>query len=229
MFRKILGLVSIMFLATLVSWADNWNKKTILTVKEVIQVPGAVLQPGTYVMKLVDSLADRHIVRITNEREDEVITTILAIPNYRLKPTDKSQFQFWETPAGNPRVMRAWFYPGDNFGQEFAYPKGLSTTIAAYTETSVPYTSATKEVELPKAPVILMDKSGVERPLEARVYTPPTPAAAAAPATPPAPVLVAQADKTTLPATASPIPALGLLGFFAIVIGLALRRAVPAR
>jgi hypothetical protein len=228
MFRKILGLVSIMFLATLVSWADSWDKRTVLTVKESIQVPGAVLQPGTYVMKLVSSLADRHIVRISNEREDEVITTILAIPNYRLKPTDKSQFTFWETPAGNPRALRAWFYPGDNFGQEFAYPKGLSEKIAAYSEVSVPYTSATKDIELPNAPVVMMDKSGTERPLEARVYTPiPEPPAAAAP--PQTPTLVAQAETTSLPATASPIPALALLGFLASVTGLALRRAVTTR
>jgi hypothetical protein len=179
-------------------------------------------------MKLVSSLADRHIVRISNEREDEVITTILAIPNYRLKPTDKSQFTFWETPAGNPRALRAWFYPGDNFGQEFAYPKGLSAKIAEFTDTSVPYTAATKEIELPNAPVVLMDKSGTERPLEAKVYTPvPEPPAAAA--APPTPTLVAQAETASLPATASPIPALGRLGFFATVTGLALRRAVTAR
>ena len=34
--------------------------------------------------------------------EKTVITTILAIPNYRLQPTGKSVFQFWETPAGEP-------------------------------------------------------------------------------------------------------------------------------
>jgi hypothetical protein len=88
--------------------------------------------------KPVDSLADRHIVRITNQREDEVITTFLAIPNYRLKPTGDSAFQFWEAPFGNPKALRAWFYPGDNFGQEFAYPSGLSAKISAYAAEPVP-------------------------------------------------------------------------------------------
>src|SRR5258708_24527717 len=85
---------------------------------------------GTYVFKLADSLSDRHIVQIFNADETQIIATILAIPNYRLKPTGKSDFRFWETPAGNPRAMRAWFYPGDNFGQEFAYPKMTSIEIA---------------------------------------------------------------------------------------------------
>jgi hypothetical protein len=236
MLRKFFGLVILAATVALVGWADNWNKKTVLTVNEAIQVPGTILQPGTYVMKLVESLSDRHIVRIMNKEEDEVITTILAIPNYRLQPTGTSQFEFWETPAGNPRALRAWFYPGDNFGQEFAYPKGLSTKIAEYTQVSVPTTSTTKEVELPTAPVTEVDKSGTEKPLEAKVYTPhPAEPVAAAPAAPeptpePAPVAaIQQADRPALPETASSVPALGLAALLAIAAGFGLRRLGSAR
>jgi hypothetical protein len=224
MLRKILGLAALIAAASLTGWADDWNKKTILTVKEPIQVPGAILQPGVYVLKLVDSLSDRHIVRIMNEREDEVITTTLAIPNYRLQPTGKSQFDFWEVPAGNPRALRAWFYPGDNFGQEFAYPKGLSAKIAEYSEQSVPTTSATKEVEMATAPVMEVTKSGVEIPLEAKVYTAPAPEPVAA--LEPAPV---QADRAELPATASNLPAIALAALFAIAAGFGLRRLTTVR
>src|SRR5271166_5814497 len=102
--------------------ADEWNKKTIMTVNESIQVPNKVLPPGKYVIKLLDSQSDRHIVQIFNADETHLETTILAIPNYRLQPTRKTVFTFWETPPGQPKALRAWFYPGDNFGQEFAYP-----------------------------------------------------------------------------------------------------------
>jgi hypothetical protein len=112
--------------------ADEWNKKTILTVNESISVPNKVLPPGKYVMKLMDSQSNRHIVQIFDGDETHLITTILAIPNYRLEPTGKTQFQFWETPPGQPKALRAWFYPGDNFGQEFAYPKTEATNIASY-------------------------------------------------------------------------------------------------
>jgi hypothetical protein len=78
---------------SLVAVGDTWNKKTILTVNETSQVPGAVLPPGKYVIKLLDSLSDRRIVCITNESENKVLTTILAIPNYRLQPTGETQFQ----------------------------------------------------------------------------------------------------------------------------------------
>ena len=111
--------------------ADEWNKRTILTVNEPIQVPNATLQPGKYVMKLLDSPSNRHIVQIYDGGEQHLITTVLAIPNYRLQPTGSTQFGFWETPAGQPKALRSWFYPGDNFGQEFAYPKNQATQIAA--------------------------------------------------------------------------------------------------
>src|ERR1700685_1991910 len=122
--------------------ADEWNKKTVMTVSEPIQVPNKVLPAGTYVIKLLDSPSDRHIVQIFNADETQLQTTILAIPNYRIQPTGKTVFSFWETPPGQPKALRAWFYPGDNFGQEFAYPKTEATNIASYAKTEVPTTYA---------------------------------------------------------------------------------------
>jgi hypothetical protein len=220
MLKKALTLVAFVSMFALLAWADAWDKKTVLTVKEPIQVPGAVLQPGTYVIKLVDSLADRHIVRIMNQREDEVITTFLAIPNYRLKQTGDSAFQFWETPAGNPKALRAWFYPGDNFGQEVAYPSGLSARIAQYATEPVPSVNTIKEAEFPTAPLTTAEKPVVVVAEVAKPAPPPPPPMAAAPEAP----TPQQADRKELPATASPLPALALAGFLTLAAGLALRR-----
>jgi len=110
--------------------ADLWDKKTNITVGEAMTVPNATLQPGSYVVRLADIGSSRHIVQFLDKDEKHVITTILAIPNERLRPTGKSVFAFWEVPAGQPKALRAWFYPGDNFGQEFAYPKDEATRIS---------------------------------------------------------------------------------------------------
>ncbi|MFN7922231.1 MAG: hypothetical protein U0Q16_19160 [Bryobacteraceae bacterium] len=228
------SLLSAGLLAGSICFADQWDKKTVLQVSETVQVPGAVLGPGKYVVKLVESLSNRHIVQITNERGNHVFTTILAIPNYRLKPTDKSAFQWWEVPRGNPPAIRAWFYPGDNFGQEFAYPKGLSAKIAETAHVPVPATTATTPAEMKTAPVTTIEPSGVEKPLsfeayrapaptepvlsaEARPAPEPVPTAAPAPAVPPA------APAKELPATASPYTAYGLAGVIALAAGLAVR------
>src|SRR5512147_321917 len=69
------------------SRADSWNKKTIITVNQPISVAGTVLQPGKYVMKLLDSPSNRHIVQIFNEDESRLEATINAMPNYRIRPS----------------------------------------------------------------------------------------------------------------------------------------------
>src|SRR3954452_20365882 len=153
--------------------ADEWNKKTYLTVNEPVSVPGKVLQPGRYVMRLLDSPANRHVVQIFNEREDQLQTTVLAIPNYRLQPTGNTEFQWWETPAGQPKAMRAWFYPGDNFGQEFAYPKNEAVQIATANNSNVPTTYAQTESELTTARVGTVDKAGTEMELDRQTYNTP--------------------------------------------------------
>ena len=98
--------------------ADEWNRKTVITFSGPVEIPGVhltgwgVLPAGTYVFKILDSQSDRHIVQIFNKDETEIYATILAIPNYRLRATDKTVITFRERPAGEPEALRAWFYPG---------------------------------------------------------------------------------------------------------------------
>jgi outer membrane biosynthesis protein TonB len=172
-------------------WADQWNKKTIVTIKENLQIPGAVLTPGTYVFKLVDSQSNRHIVRVMNEDESKVIATILAIPNYRLQPTGDTEFGFWEMPKGAPPAVRAWFYPGDNFGQEFAYPKVEATQIASVT--------TVKE----EVPVVTEE----QRTVIAETPPPPPPVEQPAPAPEPAPQVAQAPEPAPAPPAAEPEPA----------------------
>jgi len=101
--------------------ADESDKKTIITVNEPIQVPGKVLPAGTYVLKLLDS-NDRTLVAIYNADGRHLITTILGIPDYRTETPSEAILQLEERPEGQPEALKAWFYPGDNFGVEFVYP-----------------------------------------------------------------------------------------------------------
>ena len=111
--------------------ADDFDKKTTITTNEAMQLPNSMLQPGTYVVKLQRTPdVNRNAVQIF-DKDENLITTVIAIPNLRLRPTGKSVFAFWEVPAGQPRALRAWFYPGEEFGQEFAYPKDEASRIIA--------------------------------------------------------------------------------------------------
>jgi len=207
--------------------ADEWNKKTILTVGEPIQVPGATLEPGKYVMKLMDSQSNRHIVQIFNGDENHIITTILAIPNYRLQPTGKTVLSFWETPPGQPKALRAWFYPGDNFGQEFAYPKPAAVSIAQYTKTAVPTTAAENESQYNSAAVTETNQKGEQEPLS-EAYNPPArqePAEMAQNTPPPAPAVPEPENEAnrSLPKTASPYPLIALAGILSLGLFATLR------
>ena len=86
--------------------ADAFDRKTVVTFAYPVETPGVhlpgwdVLPAGTYVFKILDSAANRHIVQIFDEKETTVYATILAIPNYRLKSTDETVITFSERPAG---------------------------------------------------------------------------------------------------------------------------------
>jgi hypothetical protein len=229
------GCISIALAPT--AQADSWNKKTILTVGESIQMPSCctsdhtvTLPPGKYVMVLMDSMSDRHIVRVFAEDEKTVITTVLAIPNYRLQPTGDTVLQYWEVPAGQPKELRAWFYPGDNFGQEFAYHKNTAAQIAAFAKTPVPAiamdTTAVEDLKI--APLVAVDESG--KTTELAATTPPAPeAVTVAQAVAPEPtvqvepvqqqtVVAEPAPMQTLPQTASELPLLGLAGLVLLAV-----------
>lgn len=209
--------------------ASDYDNRTEVTFNEPVMIAGVpvvTLEPGHYVIRLMNHDHNRNIVQIFNAREDHLFTTVLAIPNYRLFPKDKTTFSFWETPQGNPTALKAWFSAGDRWGQEFVYPKGLAATVAANTGERVLSTPAETVAELDTAPVTQVTKSGEEQPLE-EAYTAPEPVAAA-PEPAPAPVEVAVAEPAPepepLPATGSPFFAIGLVGLMAAAAGLTLRR-----
>jgi hypothetical protein len=119
--------------------ADEWNKKTIVTFSHPVEIPGGKILPaGRYVFKLLDLPSDRNIVQIFNEDQTHLYANIVAIPNYRLQPTDETVITFRARVPGAPEAIRAWFYPGANSGQEFVYPKTRAVWLAKQTKKPVP-------------------------------------------------------------------------------------------
>ena len=176
--------------------ADPWNKKTYITTSRAIEVPGAVLPPGKYVFKLLDSSANRHIVQIMNDRENHVYATNLAIPAQRMEPADKTVLTFYEMPGGGPEPVHKWFYPGDTFGQEFAYPKKRALEISRATGQNVsvlaelnPRTAESTRIEEPApAPVASSVNTSANNENTADRMVADSEATAVAPSPEPAPV-----------------------------------------
>ena len=99
--------------------ADEWNKKTLFTFHDPVEVSGVIFQPGEYVFQLLDSQSDRHIVQIFDKDETYLYATIMAIPDYRVSATDKTVVTFREASSNSPQPLDEWFYPGDSLGLEF--------------------------------------------------------------------------------------------------------------
>lgn len=197
--------------------ADAWDKMTYVTIHEKIIVGNQVLEPDTYVWKLLDSQADRHVVQIFNKDQNHIYETILAIPNTRLQPTGDSRFAFWETPPGVPKAVRAWFYPGDNFGQEFKYPKKLVAQLASAMPVAIP--TSYREPEPVPAPTPAAEPAPQPRPAPVAAEPTPEPTPEPAPqATPQATDQAATPAAQSLPKTATNTPLIGLLGLMSLSI-----------
>jgi len=209
--------------------ADDYNKKTTITFSGPVEIPGVhmkgwgILPAGTYVFKLLNSPQDRHIVQILSKDELTVYATILAIPDYRLKPTDKTVMTFNEGVKGQPEALRAWFYPGAQWGDQFVYPKARAVELAQVTK--VPVLAVTTEVfaeaekpaesaivvQLQQAPIVAIQPTGEQVEIAQVVQAPPAQAA---------PALVAV---NKLPDTASSMPLIALFGLLALGGALTIR------
>ncbi len=220
---------------------DNLREKaTKVTVTEPMQVPGMVLSPGEYVFRLNDSNSNRHIVHIFNKDETTLVTTVLAIPNVRLKPTDTGIMTYEERPIGQPVALEAWFYSGDTLGQQFVYPKAKAEELSRLNQVEVPSTGTEQAYSgrVEETPVAAQDGSTssqalAQAPATSQYGTTTTAALARQEAGPanltPAPARQdvnsdASPDRSSqLPDTASLLPLVGLLGSLLIGVNLLLR------
>jgi len=212
-FKALISLFAVTLLAATVlpsAQADTWNKKTVVTFSQAVEVPGRILPAGTYTFQLLDSQSDRHIVQIFNADGSQIIATILAINNYRLQPTGDTVMKFSERPGDSPEALRAWFYPGDNFGQEFVYPKPRAIVLAQTAKVIVPAVAADTidDSVIKTIPIVAVTPDLKEVEVAKVIQT-----------TPPAAVK----ETEELPQTAGSLPLIALLGGLSISLALGLK------
>jgi hypothetical protein len=236
MYKKIataaFSLAVIWLLTTPAAYADDWDKATRFTVNQPFEIPGMILPAGTYIVKIVDLAAERHVVRFMSEDETKIYATLIAIPNFRLEATDETVITFYESELNRPKPLHAWFYPGHRYGVEFVYPKKRAFDIAKVAEEPViafrePEAEREEVVpetipELLEAPLVAVTP-GEEDVEIAELYPEfiPTPEPELEPE------FAAELAKPlppVLPRTASPFPLLGLVGLLAAGAATTVRR-----
>jgi len=123
-----IAVVSVVF--AVIAHASVADQKTILTFNQPVDIPGRVLTPGTYVFKVLDTGGSRDVVQVLDKDETHVIGTFIAIPMELPKAPEKPIIRFKEQAPGAPPAIEAWFYPGNNIGHEFVYPRQKAFELA---------------------------------------------------------------------------------------------------
>lgn len=211
--------------------ADEWNKETRIEINEPLEIPGRVLQPGTYIFKLIGT-SDRNVVEILSEDakgNQTLVTTLLTVSAYEMDTPDKPIIRLEERPSGSPQAISSWFYPGDNYGWQFVYPKSQRLEVSANQAPAEASTPAPPvQPALPEMPVVAVTTPATT--FELPVETPVEEQTASQPAT--TAVLVFGESDRMLPETAgystTELAAGALLVGFGLVTLIMARRKAEA-
>ncbi|MGA8036649.1 MAG: hypothetical protein WA823_18855 [Candidatus Acidiferrales bacterium] len=191
--------------------ADDPEKKAVVAVQSPMEIPGTVLQPGSYVFKQSGAHAGWVIVQIYDQRESTLVTTVLAYPNPKLTSNSETVMTY-SAPGSSGQVLEAVTFPGDAMPDQFAYPAAEADRIGAANRLRIP-TTGTNDAYPSSLPEAAASWSA---PLSNSVRSTPIQTAAAS-------------TDTSLPQTASSLPLVGLIGVFALAAIFALRKLGTAK
>lgn len=160
--RMWIGAITIAAVACAVpATAQTWNERTELKFSSPVMVPGATLEPGTYIFRLTDSQSNRHLVEIAR-KDGETITLTQAVPTKRMDAKGDVVLTFNPTEAGEPPAIAAWFYPGSTYGHQFVYSDEEARKIAERTKTLV-LSSDAPASDMQQGTLKVYDASGVAK------------------------------------------------------------------
>jgi len=136
--------------------ADESNKRIEFQFSVPVQIPGHVLAPGKYVFELMDSPVNRNTVEVFKDSDgrESLIAILFAIPDYTSNAPDKPTIHFEERGSGSPQAINSWFYPGEDTGWEFIYPKGHDLEAEAGSLPATTPVAAAAAPRMPSAPTV---------------------------------------------------------------------------
>jgi len=129
--------------------ANEQPGDAVVTFAVPVEVPGVdaqILPAGTYRFMTLESTSDRDIIQVSSQDGSHVFTTMLGVPNSRLKAPDLVTVVFTNRPAADPIALKAWYCPGRIWGDEIVYEKARATQLAKETNEPVLSTAAVQTI-----------------------------------------------------------------------------------
>lgn len=106
--------------------AFNLNEPTLVGDK--------ILQPGSYLIRVVHNGVDRNRVQVTDLTKSKIYTTVLTVPHHFAPDESKpaTQLVFFPPVAGEPRILRTWFAPEpvDDEGHDIVFEESRAKMLA---------------------------------------------------------------------------------------------------
>jgi hypothetical protein len=109
---------------------------TVFSITDPVEIPGVVLKPGVYRLKLKRAAPQQNIVQLVNvvqvldESDQSLVATLYSTPDYDVPASDTPVFTYHPRPAGWAKAIQTWFPPEESHGQQFFYSKSQAAELA---------------------------------------------------------------------------------------------------
>jgi len=113
--------------------ADEANQATKITFSNPVEIPGMVLESGTYWFTILRDDPNQNVIQVWNSTRQHLLDTVLSVPDYRTPTPRHTIIKFEERASNSPEALRAWFYPGQNYGHAFVYSETEARNLAKRT------------------------------------------------------------------------------------------------
>lgn len=203
---------------------------SVLPVTEPLDVGGTIIQPGTYHIRVVPSNTDRNKIQVMSTDGTKVFATALTVP-HPFEPGEESPsttFIYYPAGEGQPRALRTWFAPNPDAsqgGHDIVYNENRAKQLARLAKANVvmyPATVTVAEVDTDLQVVT------PEARVETYTYTPPAIVERQTTTITETTTPMTSASTTSdvdMPATASNIPLIALLGLISLAGAVVFRMA----
>jgi hypothetical protein len=104
--------------------ATTHDSLAYLTFSGPVQIPGAILDSGTYRFHLADPDSGRNVIHVLSRDGKTVYSMFHTMPVSRMTVTKEATVTFMEVPAGVAPPVKELFYGGESRGYEFLYGRG---------------------------------------------------------------------------------------------------------
>jgi len=107
--------------------ADNGRQELRFTISRPVEIPGRVLNPGTYE---IEQLSFGEHVAVVLGAKGTFYGAFETIPTFRYRHVGQAKLDLSAGRDYRPARIRDWFYSGDNYGHRLLYTSRKTVQLA---------------------------------------------------------------------------------------------------